>query len=183
MLFHRSTIPAFLLVSVLPCQVMAASTSTNIIGNITVAANISSSCEVTTTGSDTPLTGDFGTISFDTSGWISNHKEINANPLQLTVTCTSGSVPEVTLDQGTSYADSSWHMVNTNSKDAKIAYHLYSDSNYSVEIKPEVNINSNKENPFNMVIAGQIPSISDVTSVIPGEYQDTIQMTVNWSGS
>ncbi|HBS5981892.1 TPA: spore coat protein U domain-containing protein, partial [Klebsiella variicola] len=67
--------------------------------------------------------------------------------------------------------------------DAKIAYHLYSDSNYSVEIKPEVNINSNKENPFNMVIAGQIPSISDVTSVIPGEYQDTIQMTVNWSGS
>ncbi|KAF1366519.1 spore coat protein U domain-containing protein [Yokenella regensburgei] len=183
MLFHRLTVPAFLLVSVLPCQVMAASTpTTTITGKITVTANISSSCEVTTTESDMPLTGDFGTISFDTSDWIS-HKKINANPLQLTVACTAGSVPEVTLNQGTSYADSSWHMVNKNSKDAKIAYHLYSDSHYSAEIKPEVNINANKENPFNMVIAGQIPSIPDAKSVTPGEYQDTIQMTVNWSGS
>ncbi|MGK0707045.1 spore coat protein U domain-containing protein [Yokenella regensburgei] len=181
MFFHRLTVPAFLLVSVLPCQVMAASTTTNMTGNITVTANISSSCEVTTTGSDMPLSGDFGTISFDTSDWIS-HKKINANPLQLTVTCTAGSAPEVTLNQG-SYADSAWHMVNKKSKDAKIAYHLYSDSHYSEEIKPKVNINANRENPFNMVIAGQISSISDTKSITPGEYQDTIQMTVNWSGS
>lgn len=183
MLFYRLTMPAFLFVSILPGHVMAEPTPvTTIAGNITVTANIVSSCEVTTTGSETPLSGDFGTISFDTSDWIS-HKEINANPLLLTVACTSGSVPEVTLNQGTSYADSSWYMINKNDKHAKIAYHLYSDSSYSTEIKPEENINTKKENPFNVVIAGQIPSISDAKSVTPGEYQDTIQMTVNWSGS
>ncbi|WP_279050048.1 spore coat protein U domain-containing protein [Cedecea davisae] len=184
MLLRRLTTIVLLLTGIFSYQATAAALPSLIAGSITVSANIAGSCEVTTTGSETPLSGHFGTISFDTSDWMS-HKSINAEDLALTVTCTSGNVPVIKLNQGKSYDPKLklWQMVNKTAENAKLAYQLYSDSTHSTVIEPEKDINTKKENPFKMIIAGQIPGIPDVTSVAAGDYQDTIQMTVDWSGS
>lgn len=170
----------FILTSLISIQAHAESSLT---GNITVKATVIASCQVSTTGSTDPLTSDFGVITFDPSEWMS-HRSIDAEELGLTVTCTSGNTPTVKIGKNANYDEvsKSWKMYD-NMKVNAIAYQLFSDSGHKTLIYPEENINTGNANPFDLTLAARMTAIADGKTIAAGKYSDTLQITVDWSGS
>ena len=154
----------------------------NTSGSISVTATIPASCEVfATPDADTPLTSSYGSMVFDMSknDWRSG-SAISA-PLALTVSCTKGNTPKVTLDKGTSWSitNSEWNMKNTNGD--SLAYKVFTDSSMDSPVTPDNDFNTTGANPFSFDLYGKLDAITSGETLAAGDYSDTINMTVDWS--
>ncbi|MBU9844781.1 spore coat protein U domain-containing protein [Rahnella ecdela] len=180
MSIRQLTGAGFILTSLISFQTHAESSLT---GNITVKATVVASCQVSTTGSTDPLKSDFGVITFDPSEWMS-HRNIDAEDMGLTVTCTSGNTPSVKMIKNANYDETSnsWNM-SDEIKINKLSYQLFSDSSHKTLIYPGENINTGNANPFDLTISARMTAIADGNTIAAGNYSDTVQMTVDWSGS
>ncbi|PIJ48481.1 hypothetical protein BL250_15145 [Erwinia sp. OLTSP20] len=177
MIRHCPVFPALLLSAFYAATAQAE----DVQGQITVNADVAASCEVATSGSTTPLTGNFGKLTFDTSSWMSG-KPIASAPDNLTITCTAGNAPVVKIDQGENYDPDakSWRMKNK--ADGMLDYKLFSDAALATEITPNVDINTKKANPFALTLYGQMQAIPAGKDIPAGSYNDTLNMTISWTG-
>ena len=174
----------------LPASTLAATTTGTLTGQVGVEVTISSGCAVAN-GSSSSGTNSWGTLDFGSYADLTS--AINGSVLgsdgtnAVTITCTSGLSPTLTLDGGLNETTSTEvrNMVTTSSSSTTstdIAYRLYSDSTYSSEIAPGGSISLTADGTAeNIPIYGRILK-DDQTSTAPasGTYSDTVTATLSW---
>ena len=162
-----------------PLTVQAAGTLT---GQVGIQVVISDGCTVGNNDSS-GTTNDWGSINFGTYADLANI--IDGSVLgsdgssSVTVTCTSGLSPTLTLDGG---LNGSSTLRNMTSGTTLIPYRLYSDSSRSTEIAVNGSVSLSADGTAqNVPIYGRIlPSDQSTTAPASGTYVDTVTATLAW---
>ncbi|ARU94939.1 Csu type fimbrial protein [Tatumella citrea] len=155
-------------------------------GQVGVQVTIKEGCAVTN-GSSSSGTNSWGTLNFGTyadltaaiNGTVLGSDGTNA----VTITCTDGLTPTMTLDGGKNEASNVRNMVNTSgTTTTDIAYHLYSDANHTTEIEPGGSVSLTADGAAQSIpIYGRIvPDDQTSTSPASGTYSDTVTATLSW---
>ena len=159
-------------------------------GQVGVQVTIKEGCTVAN-GSSSSGTNRWGTLNFGTYADLTSI--INGSVLgsdgkdAVTVTCTSGLSPTLTLDGGLNESGNVRNMVNTTTTSgtttsSDIAYHLYSDASYDTEIEPGTAISLTASGDAQSIpIYGRIlPTGQTSTAPTSGTYTDTVTATLAW---
>jgi len=159
-------------------------------GQVGVAVTIKEGCTVAN-GSSSSGTNSWGTLNFGTYADLTS--AINGSVLgsdgtdAVTVTCTDGLSPTLTLDGGLNESDSVRNMVatttsSTTTTTSDIAYHLYSDASYGTEIKPgdSISLTANGDAQSIPIYGRILPGDQTSTAPASGTYTDTVTATLAW---
>ncbi|MEW6484605.1 Csu type fimbrial protein [Tatumella ptyseos] len=168
----------------------ASATEGTLTGQVGVEVTIKEGCTVAN-GSSSSGTNSWGTLNFGTYADLTSI--INGSVLgsggkdAVTVTCTAGLSPTLTLDGGLNESGNVRNMVNTTTTSgtttsSDIAYHLYSDASYDTEIKPGTSISLTASGDAQSIpIYGRIlPTGQSSTAPASGTYTDTVTATLAW---
>lgn len=161
---------------------LAASAAGTLTGQVGIQVVISDGCTVGNNDSS-GSTNNWGSINFGTYADLANI--IDGSVLgsdgssSVTVTCTSGLSPTLTLDGG---LNGSSTLRNMTSGTTLIPYRLYSDSSRSTEIAVNGSVSLTADGTEQDVpIYGRIlPSDQSTTSPASGTYVDTVTATLAW---
>lgn len=167
----------------------ASATEGTLTGQVGVEVTIKEGCTVAN-GSSSSGTNSWGTLNFGTYADLTSI--INGSVLgsdgkdAVTVTCTEGLSPTLTLDGGLNESGNVRNMVNTTTSgtttSSDIAYHLYSDASYDTEIEPGTAISLTASGDAQSIpIYGRIlPTGQSSTAPASGTYTDTVTATLAW---
>jgi spore coat protein U-like protein len=150
-------------------------------GTIGVSLNVSAACAVNGATSVSASLGQVGTIAFaDQPGLFGNTDAsmvANGGGSGISVLCSPGSTPTLTVGAGNNDASGVHYMASGANK---IAYHLYSDSGRTTEIgvNQAIALGTATSTAFNVPIYGRVSSNGQV--VAAGAYADTVQVTLAW---
>ncbi|MEJ5939703.1 spore coat U domain-containing protein [Klebsiella pneumoniae] len=170
-----------LLAMVLANSAHAAGTLT---GNIGVTLTIGEGCTVTN-GSVTDGTNEWGTLDFGTYSDLTNVIDGSVTGSDgsntVTVTCSNGLSPTLTLDSGL-YGNGSLRNVSSDGGTTLVPYRLYSDSARTTEIALGGSIALTADGTAQDVpIYGRIlPADQSTTAPAAGTYTDTVVATLAW---
>ncbi|ADU68019.1 spore coat U domain-containing protein [Pantoea sp. At-9b] len=164
------------------CQPFTAQAAGTLSGQLGIQVIISEGCTVGNNDSS-GSTNDWGSINFGTYADLANI--IDGSVLgsdgssTVTVTCTSGLSPTMTLDGG---LNGSSTLRNMSSGSTLIPYRLYSDSSRSTEIAVNGSVSLTADGTEQDIpIYGRIlPSDQSTTAPASGTYVDTVTATLAW---
>lgn len=163
---------------------LSAATTGTLTGELGVQVIIGSGCTVGN-GDASTSTNKWGTLDFGSYADLANVIDgsvIGADGTSaVTVTCSSGLSPTLTLDGG-QYGNGSLRNVSSDSGTTLIPYRLYSDSARSSEIAIGDSLSLTADgNAQNIPIYGRIlPSDQSTTAPAAGTYVDTVVATLAW---
>lgn len=153
-------------------------------GNIGVTLTIGEGCTVTN-GSVTGGTNEWGKLDFGTYSDLTNIIDGTVTGSDgsntVTVTCSKGLSPTLSLDSGL-YGNASLRNVSSDGGTTLIPYRLYSDSSRSTEIAPGGSIELTADGTAqNIPIYGRIqPADQRTTAPAAGTYTDIVVATLAW---
>jgi spore coat protein U-like protein len=153
-------------------------------GNIGITLTIEEGCTVSN-GSVSDGTNEWGTLDFgtysDLTSVIDGTVTGSDGSSTVTVTCSSGLSPTLTLDSGL-YGDGSLRNVSSDGGTTLIPYRLYSDSARSTEIALNSSISLTADGTAQDVpIYGRVlPADQSTTAPAAGTYTDTVVATLAW---
>lgn len=153
-------------------------------GDIGVTLTIGEGCTVSN-GSVSDGTNSWGTLDFGTYSDLTNVIDGSVSGSDgantVTVTCSSGLSPTLTLDSGL-YGNGSVRSVSSDGGTTLIPYRLYSDSARSSEIALNGSISLTADGTAQDVpIYGRVlPADQSTTAPAAGTYTDTVVATLAW---
>ncbi|USI71600.1 Csu type fimbrial protein [Sphingomonas morindae] len=156
----------------------AAGSSTGTVG---VSLNVTAACAVNGATSIGANLGQIGSIAFaDQPGLFGNTDAsmiATGGGTGLSVLCSPGSTPTLTVGSGANDAGGLHYMASGTNK---VAYHLYSDSGRTNEIAigQSISLGTATSTAFNVPIFGRVSSNGAVLAA--GTYTDTVQVTIAW---
>ena len=163
---------------------LTASAAGTLTGQVGIEVVISEGCSVGN-GDSSGSNNQWGSISFGTYADLLNIVDGAAvgsdGSSAMTVTCTSGLSPSLTLDGGL-YGNGSLRNMSSDSGATLIPYRLYSDSARSAELAVNGSISLTADGTTQSVpLYGRIlPADQSTTAPASGTYVDTVTATLAW---
>lgn len=184
-MFVHKKLQTSVLTSLLTMTLMSgAHASGTLTGDIGVTLTIGEGCTVSN-GSVTDGTNEWGTLDFGTYSDLTNVIDGSVTGSDgsntVTVTCSEGLSPTLTLDSGL-YGNGSLRNVSSDGGTTLIPYRLYSDSGRSTEIALNSSISLTADGTAQDVpIYGRVlPADQTTTAPAAGTYTDTVVATLAW---